>query len=241
MSNTACLPAICSSTPLATSKTMAEPDAPERMRRKSPESSFIVSALVSPGALTLVGSDGLNTSIQSRWASASPGLAGASSSPGTKVSSSGGGWMMSFSSGVVGKLDQPGGNAPPDADAGERNQRHAEEDARRSAGAARLATFGPSAAETSAAAASASVERRAERAEIRRVGEERLGHRPAGRRLRRPGRPASCGECAERYRGCRARARRACPASARSVDGRPVATGGATDGAGRHRARSAGA
>ena len=93
--------------PWPTSKTMADPDAPERMRMKSPESSFITSALVSAGALTLVGSDGLNTRIQSRSASASPGLAGASSSPGTKASSSGGGWTMSFSSGAMGSLTSP--------------------------------------------------------------------------------------------------------------------------------------
>ena len=41
MSNTACLPASFSSTPWPTSKLMAEPEAPERMRKKEPVSSCI--------------------------------------------------------------------------------------------------------------------------------------------------------------------------------------------------------
>ena len=69
-----------------------------------------------------------------------------------------------------------------------RDQRHAEKDRRRSAGAARWRHWGRRRPKPLRRIGRGIVERRADRAEIRRVGEERLGHRPAGRRVGQPAR-----------------------------------------------------
>ena len=68
---------------------MAEPDAPDLMRRKLCPSSSMMSASASAGVLTRVGSAGEKMVSQSRLSSA-PGISGpsASSSGGTKSSSS---------------------------------------------------------------------------------------------------------------------------------------------------------